>query len=280
MSESRISHRFRHSRRGFAVGLAAFTGLAAAAGSIAFASIPDGAGTIHGCYNKATGVLRVVDDAKQCITSGNPILVKSPVLLEVPLQWNQIGPPGAAGATGPAGPAGPVGVTGPVGPAGATGPVGPPGDALADIESLTGTPCRVGTRDEGRVAVSIDSVASGAEIHLKCATTTLTVSILNEHRVSAYECGSTLFPTTCYSDRTSSGRVTSSPAGVDCTGTQSEVTCPAVSYPNGSTVTLTADPATGSSFSGWYGASGCSAAPTCTLTMTGSKEVTARFALA
>jgi type VI protein secretion system component Hcp len=81
------------------------------------ASIPDSAGVIHGCVNKTTGVVRIIDTAKtgslgQCVASG--------ALAETAVTWSQ---------TGPAGPAGPGGGQGPVGPAGPAGPQGPQGPA-------------------------------------------------------------------------------------------------------------------------------------------------------
>src|SRR5579862_404361 len=84
--------------------------LVAGAGGVAYAShvteasIPDGNGVIHGCYN-GKGHLRVVDtDAGKTCHVG-----------ETALTWNQQGP---QGATGPAGPAGPAGATGPQGATG------------------------------------------------------------------------------------------------------------------------------------------------------------------
>ncbi len=73
-----------------------------AAGGVAYASIPDGGGVIHGCYKKKAGTLRVIDS-----TAGG--LCKSS---EVSLAWSQTGPqgpPGADGAQGPQGPQGPAG---------------------------------------------------------------------------------------------------------------------------------------------------------------------------
>src|SRR3954469_5904338 len=58
-----------------------------------------------------------------------------------------------------------------------------------------------------------------------------------------------------------SGRVTSSPAGIDCPGTCS------MTAQNGTPVMLTAQAATGSTFAGWGG--GCHGAGTCTMTSTG-----------
>ncbi len=68
-----------------------------------------------------------------------------------------------------------------------------------------------------------------------------------------------------------SGTVTSSPAGINCE-------CCSSSYTNGTVVTLTATPATGSNFTGWSGA-GCSGTGTCVVTVDAAKSVTAQFAL-
>jgi hypothetical protein len=62
-----------------AVALAA---LVLAAGGVAFATIPDSDGTIHGCYGKSSGNLRVVESANDCRNN------------ETALNWNQQGPPG------------------------------------------------------------------------------------------------------------------------------------------------------------------------------------------
>jgi hypothetical protein len=73
---------------------------AVAAGSAAFASIPDGGGVIHACYGKPEsarpGVLRVID-------TGNNEACTS---IENTLDWNQ------TGLTGPTGPKGDKGDTG------------------------------------------------------------------------------------------------------------------------------------------------------------------------
>jgi hypothetical protein len=55
---------------------------AAIVGGVAIASIPDGNGTIHGCYS-STGTLRVIDAATQSCASG-----------QTALNWNQQGPRG------------------------------------------------------------------------------------------------------------------------------------------------------------------------------------------
>src|SRR5207245_1292549 len=63
---------------------------------------------------------------------------------------------------------------------------------------------------------------------------------------------------------------TSAPAGITC-GTS----CSA-SYPSGTAVTLTATPATGSTFAGWSGG-GCSGTGSCTVTLSAATTVTATF---
>src|SRR6476469_8121109 len=105
------------------LGLAVAAPLALGA-SVAFGSIPDSGGVIHGCY-LSNGNLRVVDSPSATCKSN-----------ETALDWSTTGPAGPAGpagpkgdtgATGPAGPQGPPGPTGPQGATGATGPQGPAG---------------------------------------------------------------------------------------------------------------------------------------------------------
>jgi hypothetical protein len=70
-----------------------------------------------------------------------------------------------------------------------------------------------------------------------------------------------------------SGRVTSSPAGIDCSGTDP---C-RKSYTDGTKVTLTAQPGPNTAFAGFTGG-GCSGtATTCTVTMSQARSVTASF---
>src|SRR5262249_51516062 len=66
------------------------------------------------------------------------------------------------------------------------------------------------------------------------------------------------------------GTVTSSPAGIDCGSS-----C-ARSFAYGTTVTLTASAAAGSSFAGWSGA--CSGSGSCTVTLNADEPVTASLA--
>jgi hypothetical protein len=60
----------------------ALAALVVALGGVAFAAIPDSSGTIHGCFQKISGSLRVVESASDCKAS------------ESPIAWNQQGPPG------------------------------------------------------------------------------------------------------------------------------------------------------------------------------------------
>ena len=67
-----------------------------AAGGLAYSTIPSAGNVINGCYDTATGALRVIDaEGGGACRAG-----------ETALSWNQAGPPG------PPGPAGPQGVQG------------------------------------------------------------------------------------------------------------------------------------------------------------------------
>jgi hypothetical protein len=59
------------------------TVVAVIGGGIGWAAIPDSSGVIHGCYAKSNGALRAIDTGQTCGKS------------EVPLNWNQTGPPGS-----------------------------------------------------------------------------------------------------------------------------------------------------------------------------------------
>ncbi len=101
----------------------AVAALVLALGGVAWATIPDSGGVIHGCYSKAIGRLRVIDPSTSAHCTA----------LESPIQWNQTGPQGPqglkgdTGATGPQGLKGDTGATGPQGLKGDTGATGPQG---------------------------------------------------------------------------------------------------------------------------------------------------------
>jgi hypothetical protein len=81
--------------------------------------------------------------------------------------------------------------------------------------------------------------------------------------------GPAVFALTVGKAGSGSGTVTSSPAGIDC-----GATCGG-NYQEGTTVTLTASAASGSTFGGWGGA--CSGTGTCVVALSGAKSVTATF---
>ena len=105
----------------------------------ASASIPSSDGTFDGCVNNATGVVRVIDEAKSG-NLGNCITTGPSVLRETAISWSQTGPqgmPGAQGLPGAQGEPGPQGIQGPPGPAGPEGPAGRDGvDAAVPDEVL------------------------------------------------------------------------------------------------------------------------------------------------
>ncbi len=78
------------------------------------------------------------------------------------------------------------------------------------------------------------------------------------------------FDLTVSKSGTGAGTVTSSPAGINCGSDCSETLV------DGTSVTLTASPASGSSFTAWSGA-GCSGTSTCTVVMSEARAVTAQF---
>lgn len=120
-------------------------------GAVAYASIPDSGGVIHGCYSNLTGALKVIDTSAGQSCNG----------IQTPLNWNQTGPAGPQGPTGPTGPTGATGATGPAGAPGAVGATGPQGPSgFANVYIVTGT----GNTNQSLLAVpcaSGDRVISG-----------------------------------------------------------------------------------------------------------------------
>src|SRR3954451_842956 len=105
-------------------GVSAVVMIVAAVG-VASAAIPDaGTAAFHGCQNKATGIVRLVDPS----LSGNlgHCITTTGALQELAFTFNQTGPVGPAGG---AGPTGATGAAGPKGDRGEPGIQGPPGTA-------------------------------------------------------------------------------------------------------------------------------------------------------
>jgi len=92
----------------------------------------------------------------------------------------------------------------------------------------------------------------------------------NPENVELSDCTNTL---TVTKSGTGSGTVTSNPSGINCGSTCS------ASYICGTSVTLTATAASGSTFAGWSGG-GCSGTGSCNVTVDNDKTVTATFNLA
>jgi hypothetical protein len=89
-------------------------GVAVTAAAVAYASIPDSTGAIHGCYSgngskQQNGTpLNIIDsDAASCSRG------------QTPVTWNAVGQQGPSGPSGASGPSGPSGATGPTGPSNA-----------------------------------------------------------------------------------------------------------------------------------------------------------------
>jgi hypothetical protein len=93
-----------HARRNL-VAYAALVAALAAIGGVAYSSIPDPQGVIHGCYDNTTGALRVIDTGGSGVCRGG----------ETVLDWNQQGQPGPPGVavTYAKSAAGPVGLPAP-----------------------------------------------------------------------------------------------------------------------------------------------------------------------
>lgn len=95
-------------------------GAFALAGGVAYATIPDAGGVIHGCYARSGGDLRVIDSTSQGCKQN-----------EAPIAWSQTGPQGPKGDVGAAGP---QGLQGPKGDKGDTGPAGSSGHEIASAQ--------------------------------------------------------------------------------------------------------------------------------------------------
>ena len=129
-------------RRGVRMLVAATTILAGATG-VALATIPtSGSGVINGCYEKRTGILRVIDaEAGKTCTS-----------FETPISWNEKGPQGIQGLKGDKGDPGKDGINGTNGTDGKDGAPGTPG-----ADGKDGAPGA-----DGKDGISVTSVSEPA----------------------------------------------------------------------------------------------------------------------
>jgi uncharacterized repeat protein (TIGR02543 family) len=99
---------------------------------------------------------------------------------------------------------------------------------------------------------------------------TATITATSEGRNGSATVTVPTYPLEVAKAGTGSGTVTSSPSGIDC-----GIACQG-SYASGTVVTLTATAAAGSAFEGWSGAC-AGTAPTCQVTMSQARSVTATF---
>jgi RHS repeat-associated protein len=122
-----------------------------------------------------------------------------------------------------------------------------------------GTPVTLGTTP------AIGAVFKG------CTGTAATCIVtLDQHQTVSADFAPMPMTLTTAKTGSGTGTITSSPAGIDCGATCSG------SYDWATPVTLTATPATGSTFQGWFGA--CTGnATTCTVTLSQTKSVNATF---
>ena len=117
-----------------------------AAGGGAWAATGGGA-TIHACYKKRGGALRIASRCKRG---------------EKTLSWNQIGPRGAKGT---AGKAGARGATGLQGPSGKEGPRGEAGKVRAYATITPGGPATIKAGSHGVVSAKTVSGSASSSNH-------------------------------------------------------------------------------------------------------------------
>ena len=105
-----------------------------------------------------------------------------------------------------------------------------------------------------------------------CSGTSATCTVAmtaNQAVTATFTAQTTTYALTVTRSGTGSGTVTSNPAGLSCGSTCS------ANYASGTSVTLSAAAASGSTFGGWSGA--CTGTGSCVVTMTAARSVTASF---
>lgn len=149
-----------------------------------------------------------------------------------------------------------------------------PSQGAACTGTLTLT-CNLGTVANGGSAtltIIVSIVPDGVGTITNSATVTSDLPDPNTGNNTASETTTigtaTNFALTVTEAGSGTGTVTSAPAGINCTPTCS------ASFASGTQVTLTATPATGSTFTGW---SACEGTGTCTVTINAATAVTATF---
>ena len=154
-----------------------------------------------------------------------------------------------------------------------------PGCASETVEFVVNPAQRTETNSSGLQPIVLTAAAAsqstfngfGAQCQVLTATTCQVIP--DGNKVVTANFSSTATTLTVARVGNGNGKVTSSPAGIDC-GT----TCVANFNP-GQSVTLTAEPEGRSTFRGWSGAcASAGTAATCTVTMDQSKTATAEFA--
>src|SRR5262249_9408926 len=143
------------------------------------------------------------------------------------------------------------------------------GTATFNIERKTGTDgtyAWIATTGTGATSYSDSTVAPGATYCYRVNAS----SPFGDSNYSNEACGIPAAGLDVTVLTTGSGTVISAPAGIMCPGTCTQ------SYAVGTVLTLTAPPATGSSFSGWSGG-GCAGAAPCVLTGNTPVTVSAAF---
>ncbi len=243
----------------------------AASTTWAFAQVVGSDGMINACVEPSSGDIRIVSDPSHCRKN------------EVLLSWNITGPQGLQGEPGiqgPAGPqgeqgtqgdAGPAGSQGEAGPAGPQGPQGPQGEqGIQGPAGLQGDPGAVGP--QGPAGAPGQGILALSDLEgIACNQGELVGGVEISSDSTGLVTLRCVIPTFALRVRLSGSghmRVTSTPAGIDCTDY-----CTGQFYA-GSQVTLTA---TGedTEFVGWSGA--CTGTGTCVVTMDQEKDVTATF---